>query len=129
MEPPIIAIANHFINIGGAKILTGVAVFDSAPIHTNIRIGDFQMTRLVLIVFRVRVIDVGQLVYDQLVVILQSGVTVLSRFDPTLRDLLQVKVPGFYRELSRQSASGYRRYSGRDHSDVSPSIEPLVKVP
>ena len=58
----------HFIHVGRAEILAGVAVLSHAALVANSGVSDDQVCRLVFFVFRPGEVDVGQLVEGQLAI-------------------------------------------------------------
>ena len=59
---------DHLIDVGGAEVLAGVAELLHATLIADVGVVNDQMRRLVFLVLRARVIDVGELVEGQLAV-------------------------------------------------------------
>ena len=63
---------HHFVDRRGTKILAGIAEFAHAAVAANVRVEDDQVARLVFVVARAGMIDVGQAVERELAVALEA---------------------------------------------------------
>jgi len=65
-------VGDHFIDCRGTKILARIAELPDAAVTADIRFKDDQMARLILVMARTGMIDIGQSVKRQLPVALVS---------------------------------------------------------
>ena len=61
----VVALRDHLVDCGRAELLAGVAVLLPATRLADVRVRHVQVRRLVLVVLRARVVDVGQAVEGQ----------------------------------------------------------------
>jgi len=94
LEPllPLTAV-DHLVDTGGAEILARVAVLLHASGYADVKIRDLEVSRLVLVVMSARIINIGQLVVGQFVVVFETVVTAARM----RRQLLHVLVAGLDR--------------------------------
>jgi hypothetical protein len=59
LQTPPFPVLNHLVNRGRTEVLTRITVFVRAPGMTDVRLQDVQMTRLVFIMRRAGIVNVG----------------------------------------------------------------------
>ena len=63
---------DHFVDGRGTEILAGIAVFADAAVAANVRLEDDQVARLVFVVARAGMIDIGQPVERELAIAFET---------------------------------------------------------
>src|SRR5215831_10925981 len=63
---------HYFVNRGRAEVLARVAVLANAAVHANVRLENNKVTRLIFIVSRAGMIDIGEAIKGQLAVAFEA---------------------------------------------------------
>src|ERR1700683_45198 len=71
-QSELLALGNHFIHGGWAKILAGIAILSNAAVNADTRLEDVEVARLVFVVAGSGVIHIGQPVKCQLAIALKA---------------------------------------------------------